>query len=216
MHPITLLLSLALAWRSNAFLTESDRRATVLHSSSAADDAWKGEIVAGGTIPGCTIVSVGLTEYEVSVDGVAADLGGFSEAVHRKIMKDAKQQRFQGFRPGTIPPHLEVTYKAFTMDEVARETVLEALQQKNIRPFEQARAEIVITDIAVPPPRPKSKGKKKAKGAIEEVNQLENTEWKTYDSMKEAIQVGRWTPGSSFSFTATNVKGQEVLPSNGN
>ena len=44
----------------------------------------------------------------------------------------AKSQRFQGFRPGTIPPHLLPTYYMFSMDECARETTLEAMEQNNM------------------------------------------------------------------------------------
>ena len=33
--------------------------------------------------------------------------------------------------------------------------------------------------------------------------------WKTYPTMKEAIDAG-WKPGQSFSFIAKNVRGQKV------
>jgi hypothetical protein len=39
-----------------------------------------------------------ITEYEITIDGEAADLGKFSEAIYKKIIGDAKNQRFQGFR----------------------------------------------------------------------------------------------------------------------
>jgi hypothetical protein len=57
----------------------------------------------------------------ISKNRVQADLGKFSEAIYKKITSDAKQQQFQGFRPGTIPPHLQPTYRTFAMDECARE-----------------------------------------------------------------------------------------------
>ena len=78
------------------------------------------------------------TEWIIQVDGKDADLGKFSKAIYRKCTADAKQQSFQGFRSGTIPPHLLGTYAAFTMDECAREAILEAMQQNNIRPFDDA------------------------------------------------------------------------------
>lgn len=39
-----------------------------------------------------------ITEYEITIDGDAADLAKFSEAIYKKILGDAKNQRFQGFR----------------------------------------------------------------------------------------------------------------------
>ena len=68
---------------------------------------------------------------------------------------------FQGFRPGTIPPHLTPTYIAFAMDECAREATLEAMEQNNIRPFENARADFAFESISIPPPKKKAKKKKK-------------------------------------------------------
>jgi hypothetical protein len=131
-----------------------------------------------------------------------ADLGRFSEAIYKKIISDAKQQRFQGFRPGTIPPHLEPTYRAYSMDECARETVLEAMQQNNIRPFSTARADIKIMNVSIPPPavkttKKKDKGGKKKKGATsdDEENaepEMEPVEqqWSLFDDMKGAIDAG--------------------------
>ena len=96
------------------------------------------------------------------VNSIEADLGKFSEAIYKKVMGDAKQQRFQGFRPGTIPPHIEPTYRAFCLDECARETVLEALEQNNIRPFSDCRTDLEIQEVSIP--LVKSKNKKKKKG----------------------------------------------------
>jgi hypothetical protein len=78
---------------------------------SATDDEWKGDVVSNakdGKIRGCTVKSVedSVIDWIIEIDGEEADLGKFSEVVYRKITADAKQQRFQGFRPGTIPPHL--------------------------------------------------------------------------------------------------------------
>ena len=140
-------------------------------------------------------------------------MGRFSAAIYKKITSDAKQQRFQGFRPGTIPPHLEPTYRAFTMDECARETILEAMEQNNIRPFSTARAEFVIGSVSIPPrssstkktKKPKSTKSKKAKDTAQEESQptdvLEQKEpeedsaaaesnWLTFDDMKGAIDAG--------------------------
>lgn len=131
-----------------------------------------------------------------------ADLGKFSEAIYKKIVSDAKQQRFQGFRPGTIPPHLEPTYRAFSMDECARETVLEAMQQNNIRPFSTAREDVEIVDVSIPPPPKKNKGKKKSskkkKGmapaeesaAESDVVETAEPQWRSFENMKGAIDAG--------------------------
>lgn len=190
-------------------------------------DAYKVPIASGlssstssdtpdGKITGCTLQQVdgSVTNWIITIDGVEADLGRFSDAIYKKIISDAKRQRFQGFRPGTIPPHLEPTYRAFTMDECARETVLEAMQQNNIRPFENARVEMKVEQIRIPPPAVK-KGKKSKKrktaGPAESEIDLDEAppEWLSFETMKEAIDSG-WRPGQSFSFVATNVKGQRV------
>lgn len=186
-------------------------------SSSTSDSAWGGQVVSNtsdGRIRGCKIQPAkedSLTEWEITIDGVEADLGRFSEAIYRKVMQDAKQQRFQGFRPGTIPPHLEPTYRAFAMDECARETVLEAMQQNHIRPFEVTRTDMLLKDFQLPPVKQKKSKKKKKKGAVDsEAVEEEPDEpaWRNYESMKEAVKY--WKPGQSFSFVAVKVKGQKV------
>jgi FKBP-type peptidyl-prolyl cis-trans isomerase (trigger factor) len=132
---------------------------------------------------------------------VEADLGRFSAAIYKKVTADAKTQRFQGFRPGTIPPHLEPTYRAFAMDECARETVLEAMQQNNIRPFENARAEFVLENFSIPPPPKKNNKNKKKKKKRKKVSAAEEDapvvaevvaepEWLTFDDMKGAVDAG--------------------------
>ena len=153
----------------------------------------------------------------INNDSVEADLGKFSEAIYKKITADAKRERFQGFRPGTIPPHLLGTYKAFAMDECARETILEAMQQNNIRPFDTTRSEFEISNIMIPPPptkqkkskttnKKKSKKNKQKKGKKQEsddepavveldevpvVEEIEKEpEWRIFDDMKGALNAG--------------------------
>lgn len=172
-----------------------------------------------GRIRGCVIVPMGDsdTSWNVTIDGVEADLGKFSDAIYRKICSDAKQQQFQGFRPGTIPPHLLPTYRTFAMDECAREATLEALQQNNVRPFEDGRNDFLFTKITIPPPvkkgrKKKKKGGRKKKKVEAEAEIVEEPKWLTFEGsecMKGAIDAG-WQPGESFSFLATNVKGQKL------
>ena len=181
------------------------------------DGTWNGEVVSnteGGRIQGCSVQPAkpdSMTEWELTIDGVQADLGRFSDAIYKKIMQDAKRQRFQGFRPGTIPPHIEPTYRAFAMDECARETVLEALQQNNIRPFESTRSDMFLKNFQIPPPKKKKSKKNKKKSDQETEGDAEESEasWLTFETMKEAVDAG-WRPGQSFSFVAVDVKGQKV------
>lgn len=212
---IVLLLSSLAGCRIEAFLTGhlSHRSSTRIFS----DPDWNGEVTSaeGGKISGCSILlkDGSQTEWSVTIDGVEADLGKFSEAVFKKVSADARQQRFQGFRPGTIPPHLQPTYRAFAMDECARETVLEALQQNNIRPFEQTRVEMRIEQVSIPPP-PSGKKKKRKRRKTSPAESVEAPidavpQWREYEDMKGAIDAG-WKPGQSFSFVATGVKGQQV------
>jgi len=193
-------------------------RAQTNLSSDSGD--WNGEIdsnASDGRIRGCQVTRVegSITEYEIRIDGVEADLGKFSEAIYRKISSDVKQQRFQGFRPGTIPPHLLPTYIGFAMDECAREATLEAMQQNNIRPFDGARDDIEFESISILPKKSKKKKKKKRKKNTEASNEEAvapeeaGPQWKSYGSMKEAISAG-WKPGQSFSFVAKNLKGQQL------
>jgi len=115
------------------------------------------------------------------------------------MMSDAKKERFQGFRPGTVPPHLEPTYRAFSMDECARETVLEAMQQNNIRPFDNARSEFVLENFCIPPPVKKNKKKKSKKrktaqpdepASVAEESPEEDDQWITFPDMKGAVDAG--------------------------
>ena len=166
-------------------------------------------------ISGCSITEIDSTKYEFSIDGEQADLGKFSEAIYKKICRDAKQQQFQGFRPGTIPPHLEPTYRMFSMDECARETTLEAMEQNNIRPFENARSEFEFEQIMIPPvvKKGKKKGGRKKKVALaeNEANSDEpKPEWRLFGTMKEACDAG-WKPGQPFRFVVKNCNGQKVL-----
>lgn len=206
----------------------SQLRHSTLYSSLGGDE-WNGEVVASGTIRGCSVTQVEdtVTEWVIKIDGVEADLGRFSDAIYKQITKDAKRQSFQGFRPGTIPPHLLQTYRAYAMDECARETVLEAMQQSNIRPFTTAREEFRIEQVSIPPTKQKGKKKKTKKknkkvtkgfGGVDDNEAVEliseespvEPQWQFFETMDMAIKAG-WSPGQSFSFTATNVKGQKVL-----
>lgn len=85
------------------------------------------------------------------------------------------------------------------MDECARETVLEAMQQNDIRPFTDARTDFLIETVSVPPPKKKGskkkKGGRKKKGMAAEaapvvVEPEPEPQWKTYPTMKEAIDAG--------------------------
>jgi len=180
--PLLVLSSLLLVQEHvvviTAFTVSSSRskcsRSTfVLNANAPNPMPWNGEVVSNSdendNIMGCSIVNTNpdaLVDWVVTIDGMEADLGKFSEVIYRKFMMDARQQSFQGFRPGTVPPHLEPTYRAYAMDECARETLLEALQQNNIKPFDSTRQEATFSNICIPPPpvkKPKKKKKKKVK-----------------------------------------------------
>lgn len=232
--PFTIAILASSLLNTNAFSpyscltrrTTSPRLTTPSALSLTADDNWNGDVAGnteGGIIAGCSLERVGdsLTDYTLTIDGDQADLGRFSEAIYKKFLQEAKQQRFQGFRPGTIPPHIEPTYRAYAMDECARETVLEAMQQNNIRPFESTRQDLVLEDFRIPPPPVKKAKKKKSKKrkskqtepavvvVVEEAKEEVAAPWLLFPTMKEAISAG-WKPGQSFSFIAKNLKGQPV------
>uniref|UniRef100_A0A7S1ZHR2 Trigger factor ribosome-binding bacterial domain-containing protein n=3 Tax=Ditylum brightwellii TaxID=49249 RepID=A0A7S1ZHR2_9STRA len=222
MNKSLVLLVLSVVSPSASFVTNnaawSIRRSVVTSSSSAE---WTGDVVSNtpdGQIRGCSITpdSEDSTLFTISIDGVEADLGKFSEAIYKKITSDAKQQSFQGFRPGTIPPHLQPTYRAFAMDECAREATLEAMEQNNIRPFQDARENLEFSSVSIPPPAKKAKKKKggrKKKGQNSAMAQpaevVEEPQWLLFDGMKEALDAG-WKPGQSFSFVVKGAKGQKL------
>lgn len=203
------------------------RQLTIITTHHMSDnEEWSGEVVTnqGGRIKGCTLTKIEgkISEYQIQIDGVEADLGKFSDAIYKKISADAKQQRFQGFRPGTIPPHIVPTYIAFAMDECAREATLEAMQQNNVRPFEDARTELEFTNISIPPQKKRKKKKKGGRkkksqdataSSTAEGEEEEEETWLTFDNMKDAISAG-WKPGQSFSFIANNAKGQQLKDQN--
>lgn len=188
-----------------------------------SEEQWTGEVVSDddGRIRGCTITPVKdkETEFIIQIDGNEADLGNFGKVVYQKITSDAKRESFKGYRPGTIPPHLLGTYRSFAMDEVAREATLEAMQQNNIRPFDSARQELLIEQVSIPPKLKKKKkgkgGRKKQKQKAIDIEQEEEEDapvpWETFDTMQEALKAG-WEPGQSFSFVATNCRGQQIEP----
>ncbi len=100
-HQIRLLLAASIiALPVKAFQPPTFRRLSVLR----AEGEWNGEVVEDGRIRGCIITPVSETDFTIQIDGTEADLGNFGAAVYKKITADAKTQRFQGFRPGTIPP----------------------------------------------------------------------------------------------------------------
>ena len=178
----------AIALPVDAFQLPTFTRVSVLR----AEGKWTGEVVADGRIRGCEVAAVSETEFTIQIDGTEADLGNFGAAVYKKLTADAKTQRFQGFRPGTIPPHLIPAYKTFAMDEVARETILEAMQQNDIRPFESARVDMVIEQVSIPSKPKKGQKKDKKKKTDAESQQEDDTPavWMTFNTMKEALKAG--------------------------
>ena len=79
------------------------------------------------------------------------------------------------------------------MDEVAREAVLEAMQQNDIRPFESCRADLVIAEVTIPPRKATKKKKKKrgsGAGEKEEMEGEQESEWMVFDNMKDALKAG--------------------------
>ncbi len=182
---------------------------SITESSSSSSSSWNGQVASNskdGRIRGCVIqpahngvakgsdsldrilsknteTDVSNTEWIVQIDGVQADLGRFSLAIYKKFLNDAKQQQYQGYRRGTIPPPLLVTYKAYAMDECARETILEAMEQNQIRPFETCRNEMILYEFSIPPQSKtsnskntkNSKGKKKSSKTKSEIAVVEET-----------------------------------------
>ena len=186
---VTFLL-LGLTGIAEAFVPVAPRCAS---KSRFMSEPWNGEVVTKGKINGCTLTLVddSLTDWIITIDGVQADLGKFSEAIYKKLLADAKKNQFQGFRAGTVPPHLLPTYKAYTMDECARESTLEAMQQNNIRPFDSARQSFVFTDFSIPPvATKKGKGKKQKQLVGQEVELELEPQWRYFATMKEALDAG--------------------------
>lgn len=165
---------------------------------SMAEEPWTGEVVPKGVMRGCTLTQVdgSLTDWIITIDGEEADLAKFSAAIYKKLLSDAKKNQFQGFRAGTVPPHLLPTYKAYTMDECAREATLEAMQQNGIRPFSDARQEFFFSDVSIPPIQAKKSNKKKKKVNGQEEEPEAVPQWRYFATMKEALDAG-WMVSTS-------------------
>ncbi|GMH66109.1 hypothetical protein TrST_g10205 [Triparma strigata] len=206
------------------------RRITALNDAindiASGDELGTSDPNSVGALRGCEISRPNAdnnpTDYEISIDGVEADLGRFSEQVYKKVMMDAKQQQFQGFRPGTVPPHLQNTYKTFAMDETGRETIMEAMTQNKVQPFERTREEIKFTKVSfIPPPSKKKKKKKSKKKTALPDDEVEDAppvpSALSFESMDDAVKNG-WAPGIPFSFTSTckgQPAGMDVLSTSG-
>jgi hypothetical protein len=78
------------------------------------------------------------------------------------------------------------------MDEVARETILEAMQQNSIRPFDSARSDMLIEQVSIleKPKKGQGKGKKKKSDADSQPVDDTPAVWVTFDTMKEALTAG--------------------------
>ena len=79
------------------------------------------------------------------------------------------------------------------MDEVAREAVLEAMQQNDIRPFESCRADLVIAEVIIPPRKAIKKKKKKRGSGDGEKEEMEGeleSKWMVFDNMQDALKAG--------------------------
>ena len=78
------------------------------------------------------------------------------------------------------------------MDEVAREAILEAMQQNDIRPFDSCRTDLVIGEVSIPPRKSKKKKKRKKGGdiAAAEIEEEKEPEWLVFDGMKDALKAG--------------------------
>jgi len=100
------------------------------------------------------------------------------------------------------------------MDEVAREATLEAMQQHNIRPFDDARSMFEIAGVSFPPPLKKGKKKKKSRKkksaepapAPEAEIVEEDPAWLTFDDMKGAIDAG-WKVRNNETFLVVSSGG---------
>lgn len=167
-------------------LTNMNRKPDSTSSLFLSIDQGQETLAASGSLQGCFLTPLGddelPTEWKVRVEE-EADLGRFSASIYKTIIEDAKRQRFQGFRPGTIPPHIEPTYRALCMDEVAREVVLEALQQHQVTPFSGAREAMKIEEVRfLPPEKRRKKSNKKRNNTKKGKKPRVSTrlQWRTY------------------------------------
>eukprot|EP00542_Grammatophora_oceanica_P011134 CAMPEP_0194026486 /NCGR_PEP_ID=MMETSP0009_2-20130614/775_1 /TAXON_ID=210454 /ORGANISM="Grammatophora oceanica, Strain CCMP 410" /LENGTH=284 /DNA_ID=CAMNT_0038665179 /DNA_START=9 /DNA_END=863 /DNA_ORIENTATION=+ len=229
-----------------ATTTTTSSRDTPLYSIlDEIEAAEKGEQESETPAPvtrimGCRINQVkgSLTEWEVEIDGSEAELGSFSKVIYQKILSDAKKEKYVGFKIGTVPPYLLPVYKAYAMEECAREATLEALEQHDIRPFESSREEMKFEQFWLEPAPVKKQKKKKRrkkkkrtydddeeesstpqskvidvvveKPEDEEVEEEEKQEEPQWRLFANEKDAvdGGWSPGKTFSFRVVGVRGQ--------
>ena len=85
--PVLRVVSLASSVKSS-----SDNAPPQQQQQQPPSEAWTGTVVPGdGRMHGCTLQNVAgsLTEWIVTIDGVDADLGKFSDVVYKKLIRVA-------------------------------------------------------------------------------------------------------------------------------
>ena len=131
--------------------------------------------------------------YDLGIDGLSFETGQLSTRMYNAL----KSVALKRFPPGTtsLPSELDDVYKLYAMDITAKEAVKAALDQNGM-------------DIAVMNDNDPQSMDEGMWGDVETVRLYSNEGEMTtemHDSLDDAIAMGQWKPGQSFSFVVRNV-----------
>jgi len=125
-------------------------------------------------------------EYTLQLDGDSFDLGLLSQRIYNALLK-VGSKRYDNVE--RIPQDILQIYKVTTMNIAAKEATKLALEQNNLQ--------LVIPD---------SDEMDDTNWGLIDTIQISNIE---YTSIEEAINLGLWEPGNTFSFLVRNVIAKE-------
>ena len=126
-------------------------------------------------------------DYTLGIDGESYSVGPLSLQVYDALISVAAQR----FPNQQIPSELQDIYKLYAMDVTAKEATQLALQQNGLQ------RDILTVEI--------EDGGEEQWGDVEYIQM----NGQIFDSPEEAVQMGQWTPGISFSFVVRNVRAKE-------
>ena len=127
-------------------------------------------------------------DYTLGIDGNSYSTGSLSLQIYDALISVASKR----FPSQTIPDELENVYKLYAMDLTAKEATQLALNQNGLQ------FDIINQDL-------KDDTEEELWGELENIK----INGVSYDTPDEAVELGLWNPGQSFSFVARNVRAKE-------
>ena len=132
--------------------------------------------------------------YDLGIDGISFQTGPLSNRMYDALSSVAMKRFPAGTT--TLPPELDDVYKLYAMDITAKEAVKAALEQNGMQ----------LALINEDDPQSQDEG---MWGVVDSIRLYDSKTDKfieeTYECLDDAIEIGNWFPGQSFSFVVRNV-----------